>query len=537
MPVSFSKLNFDCRYVKALPADDERENYPRQVYHSAYSYVVPKKSSKPNLIILSNDCATQLGITNTNADSTEFANTLCGNTLLSGMKPYAMCYGGHQFGYWAGQLGDGRAINLGELKTPDNGYKTLQLKGAGPTPYSRSADGFAVLRSSIREFLCSEAMFYLGIPTTRALSLCLTGDLVLRDMFYDGHARHEFGAVVCRISSSFTRFGTFQLPASRGDVELLKSLVDTCITLDFSHLLNDKQEINEAIYLSWFSEVCDRTCELMVHWMRVGFVHGVMNTDNMSIIGETIDFGPYGWLEGYDPLWTPNTTDASHHRYCFGRQPTIALWNLNRLAQAVSPLVCDISQFKEYLKISVRHLEVQIQKMQANKLGLEAYIPKTDQLLLDQLLEVLQMHEIDFTIFYRNLSRVCKDTNLEKSTEDALIRPILDAYYLPKQLSKEAKSSMAQWLRNYITRLNKDIGSDSDRSKKMNRVNPKYILRNYLAQLAIGKAEKEDFSDVNELFEVMKHPYDEQSDKETYAKKRPEWARSKAGCSMLSCSS
>jgi len=365
----------------------------------------------------------------------------------------------------------------------------------------------------------------------------LTGDLVLRDMFYDGHARHEFGAVVCRISSSFTRFGTFQLPASRGDVELLKSLVDTCITLDFSHLLNDKQEINEAIYLSWFSEVCDRTCELMVHWMRVGFVHGVMNTDNMSIIGETIDFGPYGWLEGYDPLWTPNTTDASHHRYCFGRQPTIALWNLNRLAQAVSPLVCDISQFKEYLKISVRHLEVQIQKMQANKLGLEAYIPKTDQLLLDQLLEVLQMHEIDFTIFYRNLSRVCKDTNLEKSTEDALIRPILDAYYLPKQLSKEAKSSMAQWLRNYITRLNKDIGSDSDRSKKMNRVNPKYILRNYLAQLAIGKAEKEDFSDVNELFEVMKHPYDEQSDKETYAKKRPEWARSKAGCSMLSCSS
>ena len=537
MTVRFSQLKFDRRYVNALPADDGSENYPRQVYHSAYSFVSPKKSLNPKLISLSKDCAKQLGMTDINTHPIDFASIFSGNKSLSGMKPYAMCYGGHQFGYWAGQLGDGRAINLGELKTPDNGYKTLQLKGAGPTPYSRSADGLAVLRSSIREFLCSEAMFYLGIPTTRALSLCLTGDLVLRDMFYDGHARHEFGAIVCRVSSSFTRFGTFQLPASRGDVELLKLLADTCITLDYPHLLNDTQKMSEATYVAWFSEVCDRTCELMVHWMRVGFVHGVMNTDNMSIIGETIDFGPYGWLEGYDPLWTPNTTDASHHRYCFGRQPTIALWNLNRLAQAISPLMIDIAPLKECLERCAKDLEFKLQQMQAQKLGLEVYTPETDQILMDHLLEVLQMHEIDFTIFYRNLSKICKDMNLEKATDDEVIQPIVEAYYLPKQLSNEAKSSMAQWLRSYILRLNNDIGNDSDRLKKMNKVNPKYILRNYLTQLAIDKAENEDFSGINELLEVMKHPYVEQSNKEEFAKKRPEWARHKAGCSMLSCSS
>ena len=306
-------LCFDNRFVRRLPGDGEPENFRRQVTGACYSRVLPTPVTAPKMVAWSRQAAALIGLDETACRSDRFTRIFTGNDLLPGMDPFAMCYGGHQFGNWAGQLGDGRAINLGEVLTPDKDRWMLQLKGAGPTPYSRTADGLAVLRSSIREFLCSEAMHHLGIPTTRALSLTLTGEPVARDMFYDGHPKEEPGAVVCRLSPSFTRFGSFQILAARQETDILKQLMDYTIETDFPHLDNTGPDR----YLAWFSEVCDRTMALMVHWMRVGFVHGVMNTDNMSIIGLTIDYGPYGWLDNYDPDWTPNTTDAAGRRYAY----------------------------------------------------------------------------------------------------------------------------------------------------------------------------------------------------------------------------
>ncbi|MGD0960991.1 MAG: protein adenylyltransferase SelO family protein, partial [Methylomonas sp.] len=331
----FNNLHFDNRFVRELPADPEPENYRRQVYQACYSRVLPTKMGEPTLVAYSSELAAELGLTEKICASLPFRQVFVGNQLLEGMEPYACCYGGHQFGYWAGQLGDGRAINLGEVVTRQGQYLTLQLKGAGLTPYSRSADGLAVLRSSIREFLCSEAMHYLGVPTTRALSVILTGKMVSRDMFYDGNPQMEPGAVVCRVAPSFTRFGSFQIFTDRDDLDTLKKLLDYTIRYDFPHL--DPPSVK--VYLQWFAEVCKLTAALVVHWQRVGFVHGVLNTDNMSILGLTIDYGPYGWIENYDPDWTPNTTDAQGRRYRFGNQPQIAYWNLVQLANALYPII------------------------------------------------------------------------------------------------------------------------------------------------------------------------------------------------------
>ena len=316
-----NSLQFDNRFTRLLPADPESANFRRQVRRACFSRVLPTRVARPQLIGFSQEVADLLDLQIDPFDNEQFASVFGGNDVLPGMDPFAMCYGGHQFGNWAGQLGDGRAINLGEVINRRGERWMLQLKGAGPTPYSRTADGLAVLRSSLREFLCSEAMFHLGVPTTRALSLILTGEQVVRDMFYDGHPRREPGAVVCRVAPSFTRFGNFQILATRGELEILRLLVDHTIRTDFPHL----GEPSEEIYTAWFAEVCRTTAEMVVHWMRVGFVHGVMNTDNMSILGQTIDYGPYGWLDNYDPDWTPNTTDAGGRRYRFGNQPQIAL--------------------------------------------------------------------------------------------------------------------------------------------------------------------------------------------------------------------
>ena len=308
---SLDAMTFDNRFVRELPADPETANHRRQVIGACYSRVLPTKVARPQLVAYSREVARQLDLTSEVCESDDFIQVFAGNRLSAGMDSYATCYGGHQFGHWAGQLGDGRAINLGEVVNRQGERLALQLKGAGPTPYSRTADGLAVLRSSVREFLCSEAMHHLGVPTTRALSLILSGEQVIRDMFYDGHPKAELGAVVCRVAPSFTRFGNFEIFTARGDVARLRQLVDYTIRTDFPHL----GEPSPEVYLTWFQEVCRRTAEMIVHWQRVGFVHGVMNTDNMSILGLTIDYGPYGWLENYDPKWTPNTTDATYHRY------------------------------------------------------------------------------------------------------------------------------------------------------------------------------------------------------------------------------
>lgn len=533
----FEKLNFDNQFTQQLPADPETNNTRRQVKNACYSYVLPTQVASPTVVAYSIDIAKQLDFSEADCQLKQFADLFVGNKILEGMKPYAMCYGGHQFGNWAGQLGDGRAINLGEVVNTQHQRWALQLKGSGPTPYSRSADGLAVLRSSVREFLCSEAMYHLGVPTTRALSLILTGEQVVRDMFYDGRPKSELGAVVCRVAPSFTRFGNFQILTSQGDIDLLRQFVDYTISTDFPKLLKDNNQLGKELYIQWFEEVCRLTAEMIVHWQRVGFVHGVMNTDNMSIMGLTIDYGPYGWLDDYDPDWTPNTTDAGERRYRYGQQPQIALWNLVQLANAIYPLIDDAEPLQEALNIYNHTFEKCWNKMVADKLGFKVFNPEIDTELSTKLLALLAEFEIDMTIFYRQLATVDVESNVDLLTDEQLLVPIADAWYREVALTEDYKARFANWMRKYVCRLQAEGVVQADKVKQMNAVNPKYVLRNYLAQLAIDKAEEGDYSLVNELLEVMRHPYDEQPDKSHYAVKRPEWARNKAGCSQLSCSS
>ncbi len=316
---SLEQAPFHNSFVDELRGEATFDKKPRQVPGYHYSRVEPTPVRDPRLLAWSDDLATFLGLTRP-SERGPAVNALAGNLVTESMKPFAARYGGHQFGNWAGQLGDGRAMSLGELTATDGSSWEIQLKGAGPTPYSRRADGRAVLRSSLREFLCSEAMYYLGVPTTRALSLVATGDEVVRDMFYNGNARPEPGAIVARVAPTFVRFGNFQILLALGEMDNLRALADYVIRHQFPEL----GEPSPAVYVRWFEEVCRRTAVMIAHWMSVGFVHGVMNTDNMSILGLTIDYGPYGWLEPYDPDWTPNTTDFGGRRYAFGQQPRVA---------------------------------------------------------------------------------------------------------------------------------------------------------------------------------------------------------------------
>lgn len=522
-------LTFDNQFVQQLPADSIAENYPRQVLGACYSWVMPKHMPQPAMVAYSTEAAALLDLTEQDCQADEFTKVFSGNEQLEGMQPYASCYGGHQFGNWAGQLGDGRAINLGEITNKQGERWALQLKGAGPTPYSRTADGLAVLRSSIREFLCSEAMYHLGVPTTRALSLVTSGEQVVRDVMYDGHPAAELGAVVCRLAPSFTRFGHFQYYAQQ-NVELLKQFVDYTIKTDFPHL----PEPSKGTYIKWFEDIYTSTCDMVVEWMRVGFVHGVMNTDNMSILGLTIDYGPYGWLEPYDSNWTPNTTDATHHRYAFGQQAQIAHWNLYQLANAIHPLIDEVEPLEKALNGYADRYGQQWLLMMTKKLGFSQVKGEQDSELIKQLLAFFELHETDMTLFFRRLANICGN---DKTLDSELaIKQLAPAFY-PDEMPNDATKTLTTWLENYWQRRQQDPITAQQREDLMNKVNPKYVLRNYLAQQAIEKSEQGDHSMVNELLEVLRHPYDEQPDKEHLNQKRPEWAKVKVGCSMLSCSS
>jgi uncharacterized protein YdiU (UPF0061 family) len=396
---------------------------------------------------------------------------LAGNRLVPGMQPYAACYGGHQFGSWAGQLGDGRAITLGETINARGERFELQLKGAGPTPYSRTADGRAVMRSSVREFLCSEAMHHLGVPTTRALALCATGEQVMRDMFYDGHPKFEPGAIVCRVAPSFLRFGNFELPAAREDLPLLKSLADYAIDTHFPELGGEGAER----YMRLFREVSTRTIRMIADWMRVGFVHGVMNTDNMSVLGLTIDYGPYGWLDDYDPGWTPNTTDAHGKRYRYGHQPRIALWNLSCFASALVPLVGEVDPLQSALGDGAKELERRMRTMMYEKLGLDPEAGDAPDAIVAALPELLQGAETDMTIFFRKLADL--EPSLCKQSDDALLAPLLPAYYKPDFVTADHRAKTAAWLRAYLELASLSGTSPAERRAPGYARDPREVLR------------------------------------------------------------
>ena len=530
--VPLEGLRFDNRFSSQLPADPEIENKVRQVQRSFFSRVHPTRTANPKLLATSKEVLDMVGISEAEASSEYFSQVFSGNALTDGMDPHAACYGGHQFGNWAGQLGDGRAINLGEVLGTEGDHLMLQLKGAGRTPYSRSGDGRAVLRSSIREFLCSEAMYHLGVPTTRALSLCTTGDQVMRDMFYDGNPAYETGAVVCRVAPSLIRFGNFEIFTSRGQIEELESLLQFVIENYYPHL----GEPSPETYVEFFRRVVDATAEMIAHWQRVGYVHGVMNTDNMSIHGLTIDYGPYGWIDNFDADWTPNTTDRAHKRYRFGNQPAVAHWNLAQLANALVPAVHEVDPLQAALDEFMPSFNSYWAEMMASKLGLASLASDPADELVTELFDLLHAAETDMTIFFRRLVDIDISTEPELATVETIL-PLEEAYYVPSDFHGNSQVRLLSWVKNYLHVSQLSGVEAAERSLMMKAANPKFVLRNYLAQLVIDAAENEDISMIHEVLDVLRNPYDEQPDYDHWAAKRPDWARHRPGCSMLSCSS
>jgi len=526
-PRALQDVHFESTVVETLPADPISENAPRQVSEAAYTFVMPTPVAAPRLLAWSADLAERLGLARPSSAGAA-VDILAGNALAPGMRPYAARYGGHQFGNWAGQLGDGRAITLGELIAIDGSRQELQLKGAGPTPYSRFADGRAVLRSSLREFLCSEAMHHLGVPTTRALSLVATGEPVVRDMFYDGRPQPEPGAIVCRVAPSFIRFGNFEIHSAADEHAVLRRLVDHVIGAHYPEF----DAADPAAPAAWFAEICRRTAVMIAHWMRVGFVHGVMNTDNMSILGLTLDYGPYGWLEGYDPQWTPNTTDASGRRYCYGNQPQIGLWNLARLAGALLPIIDDREALQQGLELYRSTYSRTWQGMLATKLGLESIEREGDSALVDDLFSLMTAVETDMPILFRGFG-----DHLEETEDGFVERVVQPALYEGAELSDDLRARWRAWFARWRRRGEVSGLETHERQRRMSASNPCYVPRNYLAQLAIDAAAEGDVGPLEDLLTVLRNPYERQSGRESYAARRPEWARHRAGCSALSCSS
>nr|XP_010913909.1 uncharacterized protein LOC105039454 [Elaeis guineensis] len=544
--LKLEELNWDHSFVRELPGDPRTDTIPREVLHACYSKVSPSAEvGKPELVAWSASVAKLLDLDPKEFERPDFPLIFSGAVPLKGGLPYAQCYGGHQFGVWAGQLGDGRAITLGELLNSRAERWELQLKGAGRTPYSRFADGLAVLRSSIREFLCSEAMIGLGIPTTRALCLVTTGKNVTRDMFYDGNPKEEPGAIICRVAQSFLRFGTDQIHAFRGNenLDIIRALSDYAIRHHFPHLekmskSNDisfevSQEGSSAVdltsnkYAAWSVEVAERTASLVASWQGVGFTHGVLNTDNMSVLGLTIDYGPFGFLDAFDPSYTPNTTDLPGRRYSFANQPDIGLWNIAQFTATLSAAHLISKEEANYAmeRYGIKFMD-EYQSVMTRKLGLSKY----NKQLINKLLNNMAVDKVDYTIFFRLLSNIKADPKIPK---DELLVPF-KAVLL--DIGKERKEAWTSWVQTYIEELVVSGIPEEQRKVAMDSINPKYILRNYLCQSAIDAAELGDYGEVRRLLKLVEHPYDEQPGMEKYARLPPAWAY-RPGVCMLSCSS
>jgi len=525
-----SELNFDACFTRELPADPSRENVTRQVSGAFFSYVTPTPpdgDGPPVLLAASASTAALLGLDAGAFEAEEFSRVLAGATPLlaaSGepVASFAACYGGHQFGSWAGQLGDGRAISVAEVRGATGELWELQLKGAGETPYSRRGDGRAVLRSSIREYAASEAFQALGVPSTRALSLVQTNAAVVRDLFYNGNAKLEMGAVVCRVARSFVRFGTFQLPSSRGEDALCGTLTDFVI----------RHHYPGHSRASFLAEVVERTARLVAAWQSIGFVHGVLNTDNCSILCETIDYGPYGWMEVYDPTFTPNTTDLPGRRYCYASQPAAMHWNCAQLANALlrAGLVTQ-EEAQAGVDAFPRALKEAYSARFAAKLGLRVH----SETLLRELMELMATDRTDFTRTFRWLAQVPSSAAPGEATVDQLLAPL--AAVLPATMLAERRQAWAAWVRDYRAALAAEARPEAERAEEQRLACPLYVPRNYLLQEAIAAAERGDTQPLHALLKVLRNPYTEQEGAEKYAEQAPEWALTTPGVCVLSCSS
>ncbi|WP_426161558.1 protein adenylyltransferase SelO [Pseudoduganella sp. R-34] len=468
-----------------------------------YTHLMPTPLPAPYLVGLSPAAARLIGLEPATLATQEAVDILTGNRLAERSKPLAAVYSGHQFGVWAGQLGDGRAILLGDLATPE-GPIELQLKGAGMTPYSRMGDGRAVLRSSIREFLCSEAMHGLGIPTTRALSVVGSDQGIVRESI-------ETAAVVVRMAPTFIRFGSFEHWYYNRKPDELKQLADYVIDRFYPSLRDE-----ENPYAALLEEVTRRTARMIAHWQAVGFMHGVMNSDNMSILGLTLDYGPFGFMDGFDANQICNHSDE-RGRYSYSNQPQIGHWNCYALAQALLPLIGEVELTQEALDVYQPEFARHIDQLLHAKLGL-ATTQEGDRELLDGLFAILQANHTDFTIFFRRLSALrAGSSEGDEPLRDLFIdRPAFD-----------------KWAEAYRARLRAENSDDAARKLAMDQVNPKYVLRNYMAQLAIEKAQNKDFSEVERLLTLLERPFDEQAENEQYAGFPPDWSSQLS----VSCSS
>ncbi|PXX49132.1 protein adenylyltransferase SelO [Aquitalea magnusonii] len=483
----FSSLTFGQRLLELPPV--------------FYRHIQPQPLSEPYLVAGNARLCETLGIPSSALAQPAALALLSGKQFVPGLPALAALYAGHQFGVYVPQLGDGRALSLGDTVDGEGRRWEWQLKGAGLTPFSRMGDGRAVLRSTIREYLCSEAMHALGIPTTRALAMTGSADPVYRE-------RPETAAVLTRLAESFIRFGSFEVFYHRGQHDEIRLLADFVIRHHFPHCAQAEQP-----YAALFAEIVARTAQLLAHWQAVGFCHGVMNTDNMSILGLTLDYGPFGFMDGFNAAHVCNHSDHAG-RYAYNQQPQVGLWNLHCLASAFLPLVSEEGLLEMLSSYREQYSQYWLILMR-NKLGLVVE-QEGDEALIEALLLALHAHHTDYTLFFRRLA------DFDSTTDNRALRDLF-----------VDRSLFDDWAASYAVRLQRETRPAAARKLAMLAVNPKYILRNYLAEQAIQAAQQGDFSQIASLHDCLSHPFDEQPQYQAYAAEPPAWAQEIS----VSCSS
>lgn len=510
--------NITSSYLEIFPGDTSGNTQQRQTPKVVFSTTEIAGFPEAELIIFNEKLAEEIGLGKIEDEAD--LNFLNATKLPAILRTYATAYAGHQFGNWAGQLGDGRAIFAGEITNTDGKKTELQWKGAGATPYSRHADGRAVLRSSVREYLMSEAMYHLDIPTTRSLSLSFSGEQVVRDMMYDGNAQYEKGAVMMRTAESFLRFGHFQLLSAQGEIDTLRQLTNFTIENYYPEINPDSPEK----YVEFFRQISERTAEMIVGWYRVGFVHGVMNTDNMSALGLTIDYGPFSFLDEYSLNFTPNTTDLPGRRYAFGNQAKVAQWNLWQLASALFPLINDAAVLEKILEEFSQNFWQKHDQMMASKFGFNEVI-EGDTEFFTEAQKLMEDLEIDYTLFFNRLEKLDTGSDLRELFRDICYRQITDSEF----------ENIEIFAKNYLARLEKNTISKVESLVLMQKSNPKFVLRNYILFECIAEINEGKKDKLEKILRALENPYEELYPE--FSHKRPAIYDDQTGCSTLSCSS